>query len=474
MYDTTQAVNCLSSVFLNLLKTEFPTLAGFEDEAKRIGNEVIAHAMGHALSLLDSELCSNLPKGIHIHERRKRTLATCVGDVCFTRRLCRDRYNNTVVPLDEAIDLCRGARVSPAAMDFLVDAGAEVSYAKAAALLTRAGGSHVSAKYVMGALQKCGEACEQADVRLAHELYVNGVVPDADVKEDEICLEADGTYVALQTGGKVEVKAMVAYAHKSHEGNKTRRVYPVRFGCVSTPQGFWTQGMAALGTRFDLSSIKICHTGFDGEAQYKAAGTYLRTDATIDANLDAFHVNRSVAACFEKGSDAYHQVMDCLWLRHANEAADLLEEYEKVGTANGHTSRVAAYLRNNSEFIKCGSISLGTMEAEQEHLYKSRMSSVPCAWSIRGVNNMARIRSRKYSGRLVPKPTRESTLSAKRKRAREKRIEKSLVKNYRIPPHTVGSGYEYPHNATLSHMRADIRYNAGLYRDRWVRESDPQ
>lgn len=44
----------------------------------------------------------------------------------------------------------------------------------------------------------------------------------------------------------------------------------------------------------------------------------------------------------------------------------------------------------------------------------------------------------------------------------EKRIEKSLAKNYRMPPHTVGSGYEYPHNATVSHMRADIRYNAEL------------
>ena len=43
-----------------------------------------------------------------------------------------------------------------------------------------------------------------------------------------------------------------------------------------------------------------------------------------------------------------------------------------------------------------------------------------------------------------------------------KRTEKSLTKNYRIPPHTVGSGYEYPHNATVSHMRTNIKYNAGL------------
>ena len=474
MHDTTSAVACLTSVFLDLLKTEFPALAQFEDEAIRIGHDAIAKAMGCALEMFDRELCANLSGKTRIHERRRRTLATEVGDVSFSRHICRDEYDCTYVPLDEAIDLPRGMRISPGAFSFLIDAGAEVSYQKAANLLARAGGSIVSARSVMRAMRKTGDACEEADVALAHELYANGVLPEADAEEPEICLEADGTYVSLQEGGKAEVKALVAYAGKRRQGNRMSRVDPIRFGCVSSPRGFWTQGVAAVGTRFDLSKIEICHTGFDGEAQYKVAQNYLRAGARIDGNLDPFHVNRYIAACFDGKGAGYRQVMDCLWSGHAGDAADLLDEYRDAGEANGNAARTAAYIRNNAEYIRSGSVSLGTMEAEQEHLYKSRMASVPCAWSRKGVDDMARIRSRKYSKREIVMPTRDSSLSGSRRRARERRIEQSLRANRRIALKSVGHGYEYPHQASMSNMRADIRYHAGLYDDRWVRESDPQ
>lgn len=126
--------------------------------------------------------------------------------------------------------------------------------------------------------------------------------------------------------------------------------------------------------------------------------------------------------------------------------------------------------------MHAGSVSLGTMEAEQEHLCKFRMASVPCAWSREGVDDMARIRSRKYSKpkREIVMPTRESTLSGERRCTRERRIERALRKTYGRPPEAVGHGRECPHRASTSCMRADIRYHAGLCDDHWIRESDPQ
>lgn len=44
-----------------------------------------------------------------------------------------------------------------------------------------------------------------------------------------------------------------------------------------------------------------------------------------------------------------------------------------------------------------GAVSLGTMEAEQQHVYGARMDSVPCGWSERGADAMARVRSRRAS-----------------------------------------------------------------------------
>lgn len=266
----------------------------------------------------------------------------------------------------------------------------------------------------------------------------------------------------------------MAYAGKRKEGNRAERISPVRFGCVSSPRGFWTQGMAAVGTRFDLSKIEVCHTGFDGEAQYKAAGGYLGAGARIDGSLDPFHVNRYVAACSGDKGAGYRQVMDCLWSGHADDAADLLEEYHGAGEANANAARVAACIRNNAGYIHAGSVSLGTMEAEQEHLCKSRMASVPCAWSRKGANDMARIRSRKYSKREVAMPTRDSALSAKRRRAREKRIERALTGTCARPGRVEGHGWEYPYRASVANLGSEIRYHCGIYDDRWVRESSPQ
>ena len=70
---------------------------------------------------------------------------------------------------------------------------------------------------------------------------------------------------------------------------------------------------------------------------------------------------------------------------------------------------------NNAEFIRSRPPSLGTMEAESERLYASRMKSVPCGWSARG--------------------------------------------------------YDYPHKASVAGMRADIGYRAHLTGGRKVREA---
>ena len=470
-YDTAPAVACLGGILLDILRTEGPALSRFEESAVGVGHGIIAAAVALALESYDDELCASLPAGARVHERRRRALATTFGDLAFARRVCIDRYGNTFAPLDDAVGLRRNARVSPRACGFLVDAASEGSYARAAHFMEAAGGSSVSARTVMNVMRLAGGACEEADVALAHDLYANGVLPEADADDEEICIEADGCWVPLQDGSRAEVKALVAYAGKAGEG-RAERVRPVRFGCVGAPRAFWTQGVAATATRFDMSKVRKCHAGFDGEGWCKRAAEFLPAAAEVDGNLDPFHVNRAIGSCFAgPGTDAERQVMQCIWFGRARDAAGLLEAYAEAGEARaGNVARVASYLRNNAEFIRSCPPSLGTMEAENEHLYASRMKSVPCGWSARGASDMARIRSRKYSGRPIPMPTRESSMSEKRRRARQKRVDAHFEKGFPHPVEYVGSGYEYPHRASTSGMRADIRYKAGLTADHMVGE----
>ena len=153
-------------------------------------------------------------------------------------------------------------------------------------------------------------------------------------------------------------------------------------------------------------------------------------------------------------------------------AAELLEHYQSEGIAKGGevVAQVAKYLRNNAEHIRANPPSLGTMEAENEHLYASRMKSVPCAWSVRGASDMARLRSRKFSGRELLYPTREESLSEGKRKLRQERIDEHFNKKHPRPVEYVGHGYEYPHKASTVNFRADIRYHAGLIADHKVRE----
>lgn len=246
------ASSLLAPIFLEILCEDGMDFESFESRAIDVGHSVIAEAMPMAIERLDSRLCAALPDGCRVHDTRSKTLATEVGDLSFSYRRARDPFGNTVVPYADALDLPWGARVSPGARPFLVEAGAEASYRRAANLLARHG-SRVSATTVMNAVRRAGELCAEDDALLAEDLFVNGVAPGGEVRSAQVLVETDGTWIRLQGAAegepkRVEIKTLVAYGSKERVGKKTRRVNAVHHGCVASPDAFWAQGIAAIGT----------------------------------------------------------------------------------------------------------------------------------------------------------------------------------------------------------------------------------
>lgn len=464
-----QVASLLAPLFLNILREDDVSFEAFEAEAIRIGHAVTAEAMSMALERLDAVLCANLPEGCRVHDRRLKTLATEVGDLSFVYRRVRDRFGNTVIPCADALDLPWNARVSPAARAFLIEAGATVSFQKAANLLAR-NGSRVSATTVMNSVRRIGELCAEEDAKLAEDLFVNGVVPEGEVESAQVLVEADGTWIRLQNvrdgePERVEIKALVAYGSKEERGGKTSRTNCVHHGCVASPDAFWTQAVAAIGTKFDLSKVESCHIGTDGEAWCKRGAEFLPSRISTSGHLDPFHVSRAVASCFgaDRMRGAWH-VIDVLNDGDVEEAASLLEAMAGAGLAReGRVPKVAAYLRNNAELIGAPGPSLGTMESENQHLYGARMDSVPCAWSREGTSAMARIISRRSSKRDLPKVTRASSVTRRRARRSEERIARALFpKGAGKVVESVGSGYLPPHRASVAGLSAEVRYAAGV------------
>lgn len=456
----------MAPAFSEILASMPRRFADAERECLACGHRVLAKALSLALEMLDAELRSKLPAGTRPHDRRERSMSSTMGDLSFAYTRCRDEHGNTVVPLADELDFPWGARISPAATDYLVAAGAEVSFKRSAGLLEMSGGSAVSAMSVMRAMHRTGELCAAEDAAMASALVDDGVLPDADCEASEICVESDGTYFKLQgfeEAESVEVRSMVAYAGKAGEGGKVARVAPVRHGCVGAASEFWEQSTAVVGTRFDLSKVELARMGSDGEGCYLSG--FLRCGCDEAHGIDPFHVNRKVMSCFP--ADARALALNVLGMvidGCAEEAAGVVELAGAMGVANRAWPDVASYLRNNAEFIYNPAASgLGTMEAEQQHVYGARMDSVPCGWSVKGADAMARVRSRRASHRELPRLTREMSVTPKRKKRAEARTMSSLASKVDTKvPLSVGKGRGAEHVASVADKPAAVRYAAGV------------
>lgn len=269
----------------------------------------------------------------------------------------------------------------------------------------------------MNCMRKAGLLCAEQDERATCNLYRNGVVPEAECERESLRIEADGTYFSVQkpSGGmprRIEVKAIVAYDGKEAEGGKARRRGSVRRGLVGHADEIWMQGVSAIGQKYDLSKLKRVHLGSDGEAWRKSAQAYF-PKANVAFHLDPFHINRALLSCFGDKAFAWN-VIEMINDGDKESALSLPSFFkdQNIGYKD-RLDKVAAYPNNNIDAIAIDDPTLGTMESENQHLYGMRMDAFPCAWSIRGASDMARIISRRESKRPVPRITREKTMSAK-------------------------------------------------------------
>ena len=467
---STRATSSIAEIFYEILTSRFDLdLEEFEDVALEAGHKIMASAFGLALEALDARLCAEMPDGWRVHDRRTRRLLTKMGDVSYTYRRTRDRHGRSGLPLAEHLDMPHYDRITPAARAFLVEAGAEVSYEKAGRLLEKAKGSIVSANAVMTSLRETGALCAEEDAEAAASLYRDGVIPEAEASSTQISLENDGTWIRLQgvepgEPERVEVKALVAYEGKEVQGGKVVRKNAIRHACVGSPEAFWTQGIATVGTKFDLSSLRAVHVGQDGEKWCGRAEEFMPGRISVTGHLDPFHVNRAVVrAVSDKGFA--NRIIGIIMDGDKDAAICLLEASREMGLASSkHADRLIAYLKNNIDLIGVEGPSLGTMDSENQHVYGARMDSVPCAWSRVGASDMARIRSRLCSGRKLPHMTREKSASPKRS-IREQHAELRILEKAGLPAskvvESVGNGY-LPPQASLVGFSSDVRYRAGL------------
>lgn len=238
-----------------------------------------------------------------------------------------------------------------------------------------------------------------------------------------------------------------------------RRLEPVRLGYVGeAPGAFWEQAVAQVGRRFDLAGMERASLGTDGEAQYVNGASAFRGGGARGF-IDPFHVFRAVGSCAPRTPGA--ALVDVLRGGGAEACADMIDDMVEGGLAREFAGDVASYLRRHAAEIG-GGPSMGTMEAEQQHLYKSRMGSFPCAWSREGADAMARVRSWLASGFELPRRGREGSCSPARTTRREARLATCVSARPGSRVACEGRGWEYPVSGSVSSLGREVWFRADL------------
>jgi len=403
--------------------------------------QTLADAMSEALEIFDERLFADRPQGWRVKDARSRSILTEFGEVDFTRRVYTDEFGDRRTYLDEIMALRPRKRLSPGAFRALALFGSEIPYERAARMLFRHCAHDVSGMTTMGVLRETGDLLEvRAEVR-RRELFDEGLLPRASRVSEEIRIEADGIWVALQRarGRGVEIKALAAYEGKD-EG---KRVGVVHHALVGAPKRFWEEGVAHLAGHYSLPDLKRCWTGSDGARWCTTLGDYLHGPEVVH-KLDPWHVNRAIKKAFPEPTDA----APLFGMLHAGRVEELLDELRlRHDTGPGDESRtreLIGYINNNRASIMASAPSMGTMEGTQAHLYAARMKVWGGAWSREGASDMARIRSTLASGETLPVPVREAAFRAKDRYRRTAILEKRRYGFSYEMVRSDGKGYEPP------------------------------
>jgi len=401
----------------------------------------LTDAMGHALEDFDDALLKDKERAWHVKDKRFRTILTEFGDVTFARRIYIDECADRRSLLDEILAIRPRKRLSPGAFESLAYFGGEIPYGRAAKTCFRHCQTKVSPMTTLATLREVGDLLEKAARQARHSLFSDGIIPDAEHKALEICVEDDGIWVPLQGEGRrsVEIKALCAYQNKS-DG---RRMGCTHYAAVAKPKRFFEEAIAYVGRRYALDRIRRIWAGSDGGGWDKTFHEYFPTDIEITHKLDPWHLNRAIKVAWPDKADQ-KDLFELLYQGDIDGLLSVLRLRADTGFGDRDKTRaLITYIENHYTSIVVKSPSLGTMESTNAHLYAARMKAFGGAWSIEGASDMARIRSRVFSGDDLPAPKREQAFGPRDIRRRDK-VRNQLLDRINAGVQSVGEGYEPP------------------------------
>ena len=223
-------------------------------------------------------------------------------------------------------------------------------------------------------------------------------------KVAELFIEADEDHIKVK--GRKGVQARLIYVHEGVVEHPRRHLKNPRYFTTvgKGPEDFWLEVCDYIAAHYDLLSIKAIYLSGDGANWIRAGREYLPGAIFV---LDKFHLSKYIlrATAHAPGLKApiyraIHRLDKQAVLTKLDEALVLADEPARKKRIRD----TARYVKNNWDGIeaqvKHPHVSCSA-EGHVSHVLSARLSSRPMAWSLKGADNMARIRAIKANGEQV-------------------------------------------------------------------------
>lgn len=315
--------------------------------------------------------------------RDRRTLLTPFGEVNYTRTYYRHRETGEYAYLaDRSLGVEAYKRMDANLRADLVAASVEKSYRKSGAGMV----SGQAVKDSVMGLELTGERVSGKPGRAKRVVRV-------------LYIEADEGHVRLQKGGHGQ--ARLVYVHEGRRQvarNRWELVNACYFGCGpgEPVEKLWEEVWAYVEAEYDLSQVEVIYLLGDGAAWIRE-GLEWTTHKRVVFLLDRFHVAKYIfmASLGEKGLRMALQ--EAVWRAERERVEELLVRAGKKARTPGEKAKVEKarkYILGNWEGImawrehEAGGCSA---EGHVSHVFSSRLSGRPCAWSEKGLGQMTRL-----------------------------------------------------------------------------------
>lgn len=326
--------------------------------------------------------------------RDERTLLTPFGEVTYTRTYYRHRETKEYAYLaDRSLGVEPYKRVDANLRADLVAGAVEKSY-------RRSGAGKVSGQAVKDSLR---------GLELREERYEKEAKKKKAVRV--LYIEGDEDHVSIQKGGRVQARLVYVHEGRYEIGKGRWGLKNVRyFGCGpgESAEELWARVWAYVEAEYDLSRVEVIYLLGDGAAWIREGLEWTGHKRVIFL-LDRFHVAKyTVMACLGDKKLLW-ALQEAVFGAERGKVEELLDRAEKKARTPRERARVEKarkYLLGNWEAIaawkehEAGGCSA---EGHVSHVFSSRLSRRPCAWSEKGLDRMARLCVLKANGVSIRK-----------------------------------------------------------------------